>query len=99
MREVGIADSTEGLETTFETIVELSKNCRFKDCTHSSEIDCAVVEAVERGDINKLFYENYLKMLREKDHYESTIAERRRKDKSFGKMVKNSIKNKNQNKY
>ncbi len=99
MREVGIADSTDGLETTFETIVELSKNCKFKDCTHTSEIDCAVVAAIERGDINKLSYENYLKMVREKDHYESTIAERRKKDKDFGKMVKGYIKNKNQNKY
>ncbi len=99
MREVGIADSADGLETTFETIVELSKNCRFKDCTHTSEIDCAVMAAVERGDINKLSYENYLKMVREKDHYESTIAERRKKDKDFGKMVKSYIKNKNQSKY
>ena len=99
MREVGIADSTGGLEATFETIAELSKNCRFNDCTHSSEIDCAVVAAIERGDINKLSYENYLKMVREKDHYESTIAERRKKDKDFGKMVKKAIKNKNQNKY
>ncbi len=99
MREVGIADSTDGLETTFEAIVELSKNCRFKDCTHTSEIDCAVVAAIERGDINRLSYENYLKMEREKDHYESTIAERRKKDKDFGKMVKKHIKNKNRNKY
>ncbi|MBT3242878.1 MAG: ribosome small subunit-dependent GTPase A [Bacteroidetes bacterium] len=96
MREIGIADSTDGLETTFETIVELSKNCRFNDCTHTSEIDCAVVAAIERGDINKLSYENYLKMVREKDHYESTIAERRKKDKDFGKMVKKYVKNKKQ---
>ena len=99
MREVGIADSTDGLETTFETILEFSNNCKFKDCTHTTEIDCAVVAAIERGDINRSSYENYLKMEREKNHYESTIAERRKKDKDFGKMVKNYIKNKNQNKY
>jgi ribosome biogenesis GTPase len=88
MREVGIADSTDGLEITFNTIIELSENCKFKDCTHTTEIDCAVLAAVERGEIDQSSYENYLKMDREKAHFESTVAEKRKKDKSFGKMVK-----------
>jgi len=99
MREVGIADSTEGLEITFETIVELSKNCKFKDCTHTTEIDCVVIAAVESGEIDKSSYENYLKMEREKEHFESTVAEKRKKDKNFGKMIKNYKKNKNMKKY
>jgi ribosome biogenesis GTPase len=89
MREVGIADSTDGLEITFNTIIELSENCKFKDCTHTTEIDCAVLTAVERGEIDQSSYENYLKMEREKEHFESTVAEKRKKDKSFGKMMKN----------
>ena len=88
MREVGIADSNDGLEITFENIVELSENCRFKDCTHTTEIDCAVIEAVENGEIDENAYQNYLKMEREKEHFESTIVERRKKDKEFGKMIK-----------
>ncbi len=99
MREVGIADSTDGLEITFETIVELSKDCKFKDCTHTTETDCAVIEAVENGEIDKSSYENYLKMEREKEHFESTVAEKRKKDKDFGKMIKNYKKDKKSNKY
>jgi len=99
MREVGIADSTDGLEITFETIVELSKDCKFKDCTHTREVDCAVIAAVESGEIDKSSYENYLKMEREKEHFESTIAEKRKKDKDFGKMIKNYKKDKKLNKY
>ena len=94
MREVGIADSTEGLEITFETIIELSKDCKFKDCTHTTEIDCAVLAAVERGEIEENFYANFLKMEHEKEHFESTVAERHKKDKDFGKMIKNYKKNK-----
>jgi len=97
MREVGIADSTGGLEVTFETIAELSKSCKFKDCTHTTETGCAVVSAVENGEIDKSSYENYLKMEREKEHFESTVAEKRKKDKDFGKMIKNHKKNKKQN--
>ena len=99
MREVGIADSTGGLEKTFETIVELSKHCKFKDCTHTTEIDCAVLEAVSRGEIDTDAYENYLKMEKEKEHFESTVAEKRKKDKDFGKMIKHFKKARKSNKY
>ncbi len=95
MREIGMTDSKEGLESTFESILELAKQCRFKDCTHTIESGCAVIAAVEIGEIDTASYENYLKMEREKEHYESTIAEKRHKDKLFGKMVKNVMKHKN----
>ena len=99
MREVGIADSTSGIEMTFDEIIELSQNCKFKDCTHTNEIGCAVLEAVESGEIDKASYENYLKMEREKEHFESTVAEKRKKDKDLGKMIKNYKKDKKLNKY
>jgi ribosome biogenesis GTPase len=99
MREVGIADTAGGLEITFDKIIQLSKYCRFKDCTHTNEIGCSVIEAVENREIDQSSYENYLKMEREKAHFESTVAERRKKDKSFGKMVKNYMKNRNKEMY
>jgi ribosome biogenesis GTPase len=89
MREVGIADASTGLEITFNQIVTLSQYCRFKDCTHTTEIGCSVIEAVEKGEIDKASYENYLKMEREKSHFESTVSERHKKDKEFGKLMKN----------
>lgn len=88
IREVGISDSVEGLEKTFEKIVELSKSCKFNDCTHTIEIDCAVKEAIKSKKLDVFFYENYLKMKREKEYFESTVAEKRKKDKDFGKMVR-----------
>jgi ribosome biogenesis GTPase / thiamine phosphate phosphatase len=99
MREVGIADSTSGLEITFDMIVSLSKNCRFKDCTHTNEAGCSVIEAVEKGEIEMASYENYLKLLKEKAHFESTAEERRKRDKKFGKIMKNYKKDMNKNKF
>ncbi|MBU1012446.1 MAG: ribosome small subunit-dependent GTPase A [Bacteroidetes bacterium] len=89
MREVGIADSADGLEITFDTIIGLSKNCKFKDCTHTNEIGCSVLEALEKREIDEASYDNYLKMEKEKAHFESSVAERRKKDKEFGKFLKN----------
>ena len=74
------------------------QNCKFKDCTHTNEVGCSVLEAVENGEIDKNSYENYLKMEREKAHFESTIAEKRNRDKQFGKMMKNYKKDINKNK-
>ncbi len=99
MREVGIADTSGGFETTFDTIIRLSLNCKFKDCTHTKEIGCSVIEAVEKGEIDKKSYENYLKLEREKAHFESSIEERRKKEKEFGKVMKNYKKDLKKNKF
>jgi ribosome biogenesis GTPase len=88
MREVGITDVEGGLETTFEEIINLASNCRYTDCRHIQESGCAVIDAVDQGELDRAIYENYLKMEREKQHFESTVAEKRKKDKDFGKMIK-----------
>lgn len=98
MKEVGIADSAGGLEITYDMIVRLSENCRFNDCTHTNEIGCSVLEAVEKGTLDKDSYENYLKMEREETHFRSTVIERRKKDKEFGKIMKNYKKEMKKNK-
>ena len=54
LRAVGIADSTSGLEITFNQIIELSRSCKFKDCTHTNEVGCSVLKSVEKGEIDHL---------------------------------------------
>jgi ribosome biogenesis GTPase len=95
MREIGIADSSDGIETTFEIISELSRECKFSDCTHTVEKGCAIQLAIESGEIDEASYENFLKLEREKEHYESTVAERRKKGKALAKMVKEAVRFKN----
>ena len=82
----------DGLKTTFDDIMMLAENCRYNDCTHTNERGCAIIEAVESGEIDRTTYENYLKLQREELRFEQTTSEKRRRDKEFGKMVKN-IKN------
>jgi ribosome biogenesis GTPase / thiamine phosphate phosphatase len=89
MREVGIVDDAGGLEITFDRIGQLSKDCKFMDCTHTNEIGCSVIDAVEKGELDRSTYENFLKMEKEKAYFDSTVLERRRNDKAFGKMLKN----------
>jgi ribosome biogenesis GTPase len=76
------------LEITFNKISELAVNCKYGDCQHINEIGCAVIEAVEKDIIEKSSYENYLKLEREKQHFKMDRVEKRKKDKKFGKIMK-----------
>ncbi len=88
MREIGLADTAAGLETAFDLITELSRECKYSDCRHLHENGCAILAAVGSGDLDRSAYENYLKMQKEKIHFQSSIIEKRKKDKAFGKMLK-----------
>jgi ribosome biogenesis GTPase len=94
MRELGLFDMDAGLSETFEDIRSTAQDCRFKDCTHTHEAGCAVLEAVKKGTLDEDRYQNYLKIKKEAAYYQMSYLEKRRKDKMFGKMVKQVLKNK-----
>ena len=89
MRELGNFAIESGLDETFDDIVTFGKQCRFKDCTHIHETGCAVKEAVEQGVIDNDRYANYLQIQKESAYYQMSYLEKRSKDRSFGKMLKN----------
>ncbi len=95
MRELGAFDVELGIEDTFTEIAELSKKCRFTDCSHAQELGCAVLAALENGAIERKQYENYIKIAKESKHYSMSYLEKRRKDRDFGKMVKSVTRMKN----
>lgn len=47
MREFALADADDGIHTAFAEVLQLSKGCRFKDCRHNTEPDCAVRESMD----------------------------------------------------
>ncbi|MGT2866821.1 ribosome small subunit-dependent GTPase A [Streptococcus fryi] len=58
-------DNSEDLNKAFIEIDYVSKQCKFRTCTHTHEPACAVKDAVDRGDIWQLRYDNYLQLLSE----------------------------------
>jgi ribosome biogenesis GTPase len=94
MRELGMTDNTEGLKTTFQEIFDISFKCKFNDCKHINETGCAVIEALNNGTIDIASYDNYQKMHKEQERFQATLYEKRKKDKVFGKMIKNYYKDK-----
>ena len=53
----------------FPDMMRYAPDCRYYNCTHVHEPDCAVVRAVERGEIAYSRYESYLKILDEDEKY------------------------------
>jgi len=81
------------LELTFEEITQLALKCKFSDCTHAREKGCAIVAALKTGELSEERLKNYLKLRKETEFNDMSLAQRRTRDKAFGKLVKNVIKN------
>ena len=92
MRELGVISNESGLGDTFNEIDELADQCKYKDCTHTVEAGCAVLEAVERGEISEDRYNNYIKIYKESMYNEMSYVEKRKKDKKFGKFINTAMK-------
>jgi ribosome biogenesis GTPase len=88
LRELQLSDCEEGVASLFTEIEAVAQNCRFNDCRHEGEAGCAVALALSHDDIDERRLENYLKLRDEQERMNQTLAEKRRKDKSFGKMCK-----------
>ncbi|HSL21635.1 MAG TPA: ribosome small subunit-dependent GTPase A [Vicinamibacterales bacterium] len=93
MRELQLWDVSEGMDDTFTEIATLALACRFRDCAHMSEPDCAVRAAVERGDLPAGRLESYLKLEQERRRIEDKQEEKRRA-KILGRAVKRFFKEK-----
>ena len=92
MRELGSIGVNSGIEESFADIAELSSGCRFANCTHTSEAGCALLEAIENGEVTQERYNSYFKLLAESRHYQMSYIEKRKKDKNFGQMIKSVMK-------
>ena len=89
MREFGLTiDADEGVNFRHPQVEELSAQCRFRDCTHQQEPGCAILAAVENGELSMAVYRNYLKLIREQYHYQASAVEKKRMEQQFGKLSK-----------
>jgi len=92
MRELGMLGVSEGIDDTFADIQSYSLNCRFANCTHTSERGCAIQSAIAQGELAPANLQDYLKLKRESEFHEMSHLEKRKKDRVFGKFVRSVIK-------
>jgi ribosome biogenesis GTPase len=70
LREIQIWSADTGLDTAFDDIKALAKECRFRDCGHQSEPGCRVRDSVDRGELDAGRLASYFKLCKEADYVE-----------------------------
>lgn len=68
MRELGLVASETSLDLGFPDIASLAAQCRFHDCRHEGEPECAVRQALNEGKIPTDRWQSYVKLQREVRH-------------------------------
>jgi len=87
IREIAFWEGEKGIENAFPEIEQLAGACRFNNCSHIQEPGCAVIQAVNDGELSKARLESYHKMKHELDY----LAQRQ--SKSADKVEKDRWKN------
>ncbi|KAB1150027.1 ribosome small subunit-dependent GTPase A [Streptomyces luteolifulvus] len=65
LRGVGLWDAGSGVGQVFSEIEDLAADCRFHDCAHDAEPGCAVLAAIDSGELPERRLDSYRKLLRE----------------------------------
>ena len=100
IRELGLWLGAEAVDSAFPEIEAAAEKCRFRDCRHEAEPGCAVVEAVETGEIDGKRLESYHRLQHEAEDLEQRLDpsrkhEIRARERGFGKMIRQALKIKN----
>jgi ribosome biogenesis GTPase / thiamine phosphate phosphatase len=92
MRELGNIGASRGIAESFSDVGGLAQGCRFANCTHTTEIGCALLGALERGELSQERYQSYLSLLKESEYNQMSYVEKREKDRKFGQFIKSATK-------
>jgi ribosome biogenesis GTPase / thiamine phosphate phosphatase len=76
----------------FAEIAALADGCRFADCAHDSEPGCAVQAAIATGGLDPARLKRFRKLAAEEARNSRSLAERKARARSFGRMVKGIVK-------
>ncbi len=88
MRELKVAEIDSSIGAVFDEIEMLAAGCKFSDCQHDAEPGCAVLRAIEEGNLDSRRLSNYKKLLRENTLATATLAQKRAQGRKFAKIVK-----------
>lgn len=88
MREMGMWDAQAGIDQTFTDVLELAAQCRFADCTHTSEPGCAVLRAMETGTLAPERLAAFMRLSAENAYAQDSAAYLAQKERKFKEIAK-----------
>lgn len=87
IRAIALWESVDGVAAAFPEIAEAAAGCKFRDCTHTGEPDCAVQAAVVAGHIEERRLRSYLDLVQEMEQLANRQEVRARLDKKRDERV------------
>lgn len=93
MRELGMWDAADGLDKTFSDVEQYFSQCKFRNCTHTTEPGCAVYEAIRNGELSEKRWQSYLRLKTEENYMEDKASYHRQKKEKFKAIAKMNKKN------
>ena len=92
MREFGVLGAQMGIASSYPEIIAAASRCRYHDCSHTGEPGCAVIAAVQAGEISQESLDSFLKLKQETAFNDMSYAEKRKKDRDFGRYIRSAKK-------
>lgn len=95
MRELGMWDVSVGLSETFGEVEELLGKCRFSNCRHQEEPGCAILAALESGELDQKRWKRFLQLKKEarySDVKAASMMRRQQKNKDTAKYKRKDLK-------
>ncbi len=86
VRELQLTDMADGIDQMFDDLTALVLTCRFTDCQHRGEPDCAVQAAIAAGSLDPDRLNRWQKLKREDRFNSETLHQAHQRARSFGKM-------------
>lgn len=88
MKLIGMVDTEKDITEGFDNVQFWAGQCRYKDCTHTQESGCAVLKAVDDGQLSEREYHNYIRLRNEQAHYNASFVDKKRKGKKLSMTIK-----------
>ena len=98
MRELGLGEVTGGLDEAFSDVGQYIGRCKYRDCTHTNEPGCAILEAIERGELPRERWESYKSLGSETEYTDDKLAYLRKKQQRNKDIAKLNRQREKQNK-
>lgn len=100
LRELALWAGQDSVDEVFARITMLARLCRFNDCAHSGEPDCAISAALKSGELEPARWASYQKLLAEARYHEREMDQRaavetKRKKKMIHKAMRHHPKYRN----
>lgn len=98
MREFGLIESDTEATGLFDDINKLAANCRFSNCTHGAEPECAIQMAITANTLDVDRFNSFNKLKREEEYQArkedpAKEADAKKHRKKFAKSIRSKVKN------